>query len=98
MGVIGFLRGRAVCGAALGLMSLAMLVTSPQASARGDGVSFQPFYEYKIVFDGKGTYTRTVSDEGGGLLKEEASWSWNTVYPVVLIPTTASSPLAGLLR
>jgi hypothetical protein len=95
MDVIGSLRGRAACGAALGLMSLAMLVTPPQASARGGGVSFQPFYEYKVVFDGKGSYTRSVSDEGGGLLKEEASWNWNTVYPEVLIPTTASSPLAG---
>jgi hypothetical protein len=73
-------------------MSLTVLGCSLLTASAG-ALSSQPFYEYKIVFTGKGSYNRTVSDEGGGLLKEEASWSWNTIYPDVLIPTTASSPL-----
>jgi hypothetical protein len=95
MSTFGFPRWCAACSASLVLMSLAVLGSPPQASGKGSGVSFQPFYEYKIVFNGKGSYTRSVSDEGGGLLKEEASWTWNTIYPEVLIPTTASSPLAA---
>jgi hypothetical protein len=77
-------------------MSLAVLGSPPQASAKGGGVSFQPFYEYKIVFTGKGSYNRTdTNTESHAVLKEEASWTWNTIYPDVLIPTTASSPLAA---
>jgi len=95
MNVVGFLRRHAVCGASIALMSLALLGSAPQASAKSGGVSFQSFYEYKVVFDGKGSYTRTLSTEGGELLKEEASWRWNTIYPQVLIPTVASSPLLG---
>ncbi len=94
MNAIGLLRRWSVCAAALTLTGLALLGSPPPASASG-GVSFQPFYEYKIVFTGKGSYSRTLSAEGGSTLKEEASWMWNTIYPEVLIPTVASSPLAG---
>jgi len=94
--LIGFLRLRTACGVSLALMSLAVLSSAPQASARGGGASFQPFYEYKIVFDGRGSYSRTVTNtESAAVLKEEASWTWNTIYPTVLIPTVASSPLTG---
>ncbi|MGD0453653.1 MAG: hypothetical protein ABSB69_08640 [Solirubrobacteraceae bacterium] len=72
-----------------------MLGSPPAASARG-GVSFQPFFEYKIVFTGKGSYNRSVTNsESPEVLKEEASWTWNTIYPDVLVPTVASSPLSG---
>jgi len=95
MSVTGFLRWRALCGASLASMSLALLGAPPQASARG-GASFQPFYEFKIVFSGKGSYNRSVTNtESPAVLKEEASWRWNTIYPDVLIPTVASSPLTG---
>jgi hypothetical protein len=92
MSVIGFLRWRAACGVALGAMSLATLGYS-LAPASAGAVSFQPFYEYAVTFTGKGSYHRTLSSEGGGMLKEEASWTWTTRYPEVLIPTKASSPL-----
>ncbi len=94
MSVFGLLRWRARAGALLLLMSLATLGSAPAASA-SRAASFQPFYSFKIVFDGKGSYTRTDGSEGGSQLKEEASWRWNTIYPTVLIPTVASSPLTG---
>jgi hypothetical protein len=96
MGVIGFLRWRAVGCASLVLMSLAALDCPPLASAEGSEAAFQPFYEYKIVFTGKGSYNRSdTNSESPAVLKEEASWKWNTIYPEVLIPTVASSPLTG---
>ena len=73
----------------LAALTALLLILCAQAGA----VSFQSFYQYTIAFSGKGTYTRTVTGEGGGTLAEEASWSWNTVYPYVLIPQRASSPL-----
>src|SRR5271166_2527875 len=94
MDVIRFLRRCAGCGASLVLVTTAALGSAAPASA-SRGVSFQPFYEFTIAFRGQGSYTRTNTAEGGSTLKEEASWSWNTVYPYVLIPTTASSPLAS---
>lgn len=92
MGLIGLQPRRVACGAALVSMSLALLGAS-LATASAGAVSFQPFYEFAISFRGKGSYDRTVTSEGGGQLKEEASWSWVTRYPDVLIPTKASSPL-----
>jgi len=92
MGVIGLQRRRAACGAALLSMSLAAAGSSLVTASAG-AVSFQPFYEYAISFSGKGSYNRTLSAEGGSTLKEEASWTWTTRYPDVLIPTKASSPL-----
>ncbi len=77
-------------------VAAALIVVAPPATASASakpGFSFQPFYEYTIAFVGHGSYTRTSSDEGPGKLTEEASWKWDTVYPHVLIPTTASSPL-----
>jgi len=94
MDVIRFLRRCAGCGASLVLVTTAALGSAAPASA-SRGVSFQPFYEFTIAFRGQGSYARTNTAEGGSTLKEEASWSWNTVYPYVLIPTTASSPLAS---
>jgi hypothetical protein len=100
MGVVWFLRWRAASGAALLLASAAMLGSPSLASAASapaaGGAAFQPFYEYKIVFDGEGSYKRTdTNSESSAELKEEASWKWNTIYPEVLIPTVASSPLVG---
>ncbi len=92
MGVIGLRRRRSVCGALLVSMSLAVLGSSLLAATAG-ALSFQPFYEYAVTFSGKGSYHRTLTSEGGGMLKEEASWTWTTRYPEVLIPTKASSPL-----
>ncbi len=92
MGVIGLRRRRVVCGGLLVSMSLAVLGSSLVTASAG-AVSFQPFYEYAISFSGKGSYNRTLSAEGGSTLKEEASWTWTTRYPDVLIPTKASSPL-----
>ena len=92
MDAIGFLRRCAACGASLALVCLAALGCATAASASG-GVSFQPYYEYTISFVGHGSYARTSTDEGPGKLTEEASWKWDSVYPHVLIPTTASSPL-----
>jgi hypothetical protein len=69
---------------------VAMLVLCGQAGA----IAFQPFYEYTIAFTGKGTYTRSVTEEGGPSdLEETASWNWDSVYPHVLVPTKRSSPL-----
>jgi len=77
--------------ARIGLAAATLL--SLLACAQAGAVSFQSFFEYTVAFSGKGSYSRTVTSEGGGTLSEEASWSWNTVYPYVLIPQKASSPL-----
>jgi hypothetical protein len=62
--------------------------------AQAGAFAFQPFYEFTISFVGKGSYTRSVTEESGPSdLEEEASWKWDTVIPHVLIPTKASSPL-----
>jgi len=96
MGTVGVRRRRVVCGVSLLLVSLSVLGFASQASARGRTAAFQPFYEFKVVFDGKGSYKRTVTNsETPAVLREEASWKWNTIYPDVLIPTLASSPLVG---
>jgi hypothetical protein len=75
---------------------LALALACAPATARGRAAAVQPFFEYTVAFNGHGSYTRTQSAEGGGTLKEEASWSWSSVYPHVLIPTTATSPLSSL--
>jgi hypothetical protein len=77
------------------LAASASLLLVPQASQASGGISFQPFYEFTVAFSGHGSYTRTVSSEGGGTLSEEASFKWQSVYAHVLVPTTRSSPLAG---
>jgi len=64
-------------------------------AGQAGAIAFQPFYEFTIAFQGHGSYTRTVASEGGSKLSEEASWQWNSVYPHVLVPTVASSPLVG---
>lgn len=69
---------------------LSVLVLCAQAAA----LSFQPYFEYTISFVGKGTYTRSVTEESGPSdLQEEASWKWDSVYPHVLVPSKRSSPL-----
>jgi hypothetical protein len=94
--MIWFQRWRAAGWISLALMSLAALCCPPMAAARSSAAAFQPFYEYKIVFSGKGSYNRSVTNsESPAVLKEEASWKWNTIYPEALIPTVASSPLSG---
>jgi hypothetical protein len=97
MSMVGLRRGRAVCGVSLLLVSLLALGCASQASAaRARATAFQPFYEFKVVFTGKGSYKRSVTNsESPAVLNEEASWKWNTIYPEVLIPTLASSPLVG---
>ncbi len=77
--------------AGLGLTAATLLLLG--FCAQAGALSFQSFYEYTIAFNGKGSYTRTLTGEGGSKLSEEASWTWNTVYPNILIPTKASSPL-----
>lgn len=83
------------CRLALVLSAALIVVTVPGAASASatPGFSFQPFYEYTISFVGHGSYKRTSTDEGPGKLTEEASWKWDSVYPHVLVPTTASSPL-----
>ena len=65
--------------AGLGLTGATLLLLG--FSAQAGALSFQSFYEYTIAFNGKGSYTRTLTGEGGSKLSEEASWTWNTVYP-----------------
>ena len=93
MGVIRIFRRRAVRTAWLAVTILALL-GGTQALASAGIPAFQGFYEYTIAFNGDGSYSRTQSSEGGSTLKEEASWSWNSVYPHILIPTTASSSMS----
>ena len=87
-------RAALVC-TAVALAAAAAPALAPQAAQASGGFSFQTFYEFTVAFSGQGSYSRTVSSEGGGTLSEEATWKWSTVYPHVLVPTTRSSPLSG---
>lgn len=74
--------------------ALAAGATFALSAASAHAIAFQPYYEYTVAFTGHGSYTRTVSEESGpSRLQEEASWSWDSVYPHILVPTVASSPL-----
>jgi hypothetical protein len=97
MGVNGILGPRVAWATAVAVaVALAATLACAPAMARGRAASIQPFFEYTVAFNGHGSYTRTSTGEGGQVLKEEASWSWSTVYPHVLIPTTSASPLSAL--
>lgn len=87
MSIAGRVRLAASLLAATGALAL--------GAAPAGALSFQPYYEFTIAFQGHGSYTRTVTSEGGPRLSEEADWDWNSVYPHVLVPTVASSPLVG---
>lgn len=82
--------GRRLIGSFLTAAAAAAILAVPAGA-----ISFQPFYEFTISFQGHGSYTRTVASGGDAKLSEEADWEWDSVYPHVLVPTLASSPLVG---
>ncbi len=93
-GVVGSLR--VACGASLVFLCVALSANPAQASASGGGAALQGFFEYTVSFAGKGSYNRSLTNsESQAALREEASWTWNSVYPHVLIPTTSSIQLAS---
>ena len=83
-----------VAGAGAATLALALCVPALSvASAPTRNLSFQPFYEYTVSFVGSGSYSVQEASEGPGKLTVNANFEWKSVYPNVLVPTTASSPL-----
>lgn len=82
--------GACALAAALILCAPALGAAVP---ARSRNIAFQPFFEYTVSFVGSGSYSVKEQSEGASTLTTDASFKWKSVYPNVLVPTTASSPL-----
>lgn len=84
---------RAVGASAAFAVALGAPALSAAASTPARNISFQPFFEYTVSFVGSGSYSVQEASEGPGKLTVNANFEWKSVYPNVLVPTTASSPL-----